>query len=111
MTFRFRVAPGAEAQIRDAANWWIENRPKAPEAFAEDLERAFEIIWLPATGEPVSHSRLKGLRRLLMGRVRYSTVSTTTLIKSGKPSKSWRFGIRAEALRPRSRRDEVEKNV
>ena len=72
MTYRFRVAPGAEAQIRDAANWWIENRPKAPEAFAEDLERAFEIISsLPGTGEPVSHSRLKGLRRLLMGRVRY----------------------------------------
>jgi len=110
LTYRFRVAPGAEAQIRDAANWWIENRPKAPEAFAEDLERAFEIISsLSGTGEPVSHSRLKGLRRLLMGRVRYC--STTTLIKSGKPSKSWRFGIRAEALRPRSRRDEVEKNV
>ena len=72
MTYRFRVAPGAEAQIRDAANWWIENRPKAPEAFAEDLERAFEIISsLPGTGEPVVHSRLKGLRRLLMGRVRY----------------------------------------
>ena len=72
MTYRFHVAPGAEAQIRDAANWWIENRPKAPEAFAEDLERAFEIISsLPGTGEPVSHSRLKGLRRLLMGRVRY----------------------------------------
>lgn len=72
MTYRFRVAPGAEAQIRDAVNWWIENRPKAPEAFAEDLERAFEIISsLPGTGEPVSHSRLKGLRRLLMGRVRY----------------------------------------
>ena len=53
MTYRFRVAPGAESQIRDAANWWIENRPKAPEAFAEDLERAFEIISsLPGTGEP-----------------------------------------------------------
>jgi len=72
LTYRFRVAPGAEAQIRDAANWWIENRPKAPEAFAEDLERVFEIISsLPGTGEPVFHSRVKGLRRLLMGRVRY----------------------------------------
>jgi plasmid stabilization system protein ParE len=72
LTYRFHVAPSAEAQIRDAANWWIENRPKAPEAFAEDVERAFEIISsLPGTGEPVFHSRLKGLRRLLMGRVRY----------------------------------------
>ena len=44
-----------------------------------------------------------------MGRVRY--FSTTTLIKSGIPSKSWRFGIRAEALHPRSRRDEYEPRI
>jgi plasmid stabilization system protein ParE len=50
----------------------LENRPKAPRAFEEDLAKAFDLMTLlPRTGEPVRHSRIVELRRLLMGRVRY----------------------------------------
>lgn len=72
MSYRLRVSPKAESQIRVAADWWLENRPKAPAAFAEEIERAFELIrTLPSVGEPVGHRRLSGLRRVLLGRVRY----------------------------------------
>lgn len=72
MRYRLRVAPRAEAQIRDAAQWWLENRPQAPLAFAEDIEEAFGLISrLPRAGQPVRHAQIDGLRRLLLGRVRY----------------------------------------
>ena len=72
MKFRLRVASRAEKQIREAADWWLENRRKAPRAFSEDLEKAFDLITsLPRAGEPVRHPRLSGLRRLYLQRVRY----------------------------------------
>jgi len=72
VSYQLRIAPAAESQIRDAARWWLSNRPKAPDAFAEDLEKAFGLISaLPGAGEAVQHPRVNGLRRLLMGRVRY----------------------------------------
>ena len=72
MRLRLRVAPRAEAQIREAAEWWSQNRFKAPRAFAEDLEKAFDLITLlPGAGQPVPHPEIDQLRRLLMGRVRY----------------------------------------
>lgn len=59
-------------QIRTAAEWWRQHREKAPDAFADDLERGLELIaLLPSVGEPVPHSRLTSIRRLLLGRVRY----------------------------------------
>jgi len=70
--YRLRVAPRAAAQIREAADWWLANRPKAPHAFEEDLEKAFALVSsLPLAGQTVRHSRIAGIRRVLMGRVRY----------------------------------------
>ncbi len=72
MRYRLRVAPRAEEQIRDSEQWWLENRPKAPLAFEEDLGKAFDLLSsLPRAGQKVHHSRIGGLRRVLMGRVRY----------------------------------------
>ena len=72
MSFTFKVAPSADHQIREAAAWWLEHRTKAPHAFAEDLEAAFDLIEeLAFIGEPVAHSRIAGLRRILLGRARY----------------------------------------
>ncbi len=72
MRYGLRVAPRAAAQIREAAEWWFANRPKAPHAFEEDLEKAFGLVTsLPQAGQKVRHSRFGGLRRVLMGRVRY----------------------------------------
>lgn len=50
----------------------MANRDKAPEAFAEEIERAFDMIRrLPSAGEPVLHSTVVGARRLLLGRIHY----------------------------------------
>ena len=72
MSYRFAVAPRAASQIRAAARWWKQNRPKAPSALVDDLESAYELIAsLPNAGEQVSHPTNPGLRRLYLGRVRY----------------------------------------
>lgn len=72
MIYRLEVSPVAESQIREAAAWWLENRRKAPQAFSEDLERAFRLVTsMPNSGEPVRHEEHQGIRRLLMSRVRY----------------------------------------
>ena len=72
MSFTFKVGHEAEEQIRSAAEWWIEHRTKAPNAFTEDLEAAFDLIeQMPFIGQPVPHPRIAGLRRILLGRIRY----------------------------------------
>lgn len=72
MSYRIRIAPAAAEQIRAANAWWLANRQTAPEAFAEEIQRGFEFISaLPNAGEPVAHRHLPGLRRLLLGRIRY----------------------------------------
>ncbi len=37
------VASAAEA-ISEAAEWWVANRPKAPNAFRDDFEAALKLI-------------------------------------------------------------------
>lgn len=72
MSYRLQVSRRAESQIRVAADWWLKNRSKAPEAFAEEIARAFDLIRaLPSVGEPVAHPSLKGVRRVLLERVQY----------------------------------------
>ena len=80
MSFQIRVSARASAQIRVAAGWWLENRPKAPEAFAEEIERGFELLRaFPSTGQHVPHSRLDGVHRILLARVRYHLYYTVSL--------------------------------
>jgi plasmid stabilization system protein ParE len=72
LIYRLQVSRRAESQIRVAADWWLENRPKAPEAFSEEIERAFDLVRaLPSVGEPVAHPKLRGVRRVFLGRIRY----------------------------------------
>lgn len=72
MTYTLRVSRRAARHIRAASTWWLENRDKAPSAFADDLDDAFRLIAeLPRTGEPVHHSKLASARRLLLARTRY----------------------------------------
>ena len=50
----------------------VEKRPKARDACVEEIERGFDLISsLPGVGEPVAHKRIQGIRRLLLGRIRY----------------------------------------
>lgn len=72
MTYRIRFEPRAVAEIIAARQWWLANRPVAPEAFDEEFDRARDFIRsMPHAGQPVRSSRLPELRRVLLGRIRY----------------------------------------
>ena len=54
-----RVVGTAARAIIEAAEWWAPNRPKAPEAFAEELERALQLVAAqPAIGARAQNTKL-----------------------------------------------------
>ena len=66
------VSDLAQAQIRVADEWWRENRPKASNAIAEELDRASVLISLqPQIGARATNLSLPGVRRLHLARIRY----------------------------------------
>lgn len=72
MRARIKVSKRAAEQIRSATRWWLRHRDKAPEALAEEVERAFELIQvLPHSGQRLPHPTISHLRRLLLARVHY----------------------------------------
>jgi plasmid stabilization system protein ParE len=67
-----KVTRRASEEIQDAARWWLANRPKAQEAFAEDLRGAFDLVARqPAIGARAAGIRFKGIRRIHLSRIRY----------------------------------------
>ncbi len=67
-----RVTKRAQGQIDRAAQWWDQNRDLAPEAFDEDLAKAFLLLSTqPGVGAPVLNTRAEGVRRLHLARIRY----------------------------------------
>jgi plasmid stabilization system protein ParE len=67
-----RITRRAEAEISRADRWWRENRSAAPLAVREDLKGAFNLLLRqPGVGVKVGNSRLSGVRRLHLGRIRY----------------------------------------
>jgi plasmid stabilization system protein ParE len=66
------VSDLAKTQIRTAEQWWRLNRPKAPNAIREELERASSLISVqPEVGARARNISLPGVRRLHLARVRY----------------------------------------
>jgi ParE-like toxin of type II ParDE toxin-antitoxin system len=66
------VSELAAAQVRAAEAWWRLNRPKAPDALREELERASALIALqPQIGAQARNAMLSGVRRLHLARIRY----------------------------------------
>jgi hypothetical protein len=66
------VSDLAKAQIRTAEKWWRRNRPKAPNAIREELERASLLISVqPEVGARAQNIALPGVRRVHLARVRY----------------------------------------
>jgi plasmid stabilization system protein ParE len=62
----------ARRQIAEAGAWWRKNRPKAPEAFREELERAFELlVHHPDVGVQIEGTEFMGVRRIHLNRVHY----------------------------------------
>ena len=74
MTFPLpiRVSRRAAAQIEEAAEWWAQNRPAAPRAVQQELERAFSLLAIqPDLGARALNTRLQGVRRLHLSRIHY----------------------------------------
>jgi len=67
-----RIVASAGKAILDAAEWWVANRPKAPDAFTVELERAIQILASqPLIGARARNIKLAGIRRLHLPRVHY----------------------------------------
>jgi plasmid stabilization system protein ParE len=66
------VLPRAQRHIAANAGWWRENRDKAPSAFDNDLERAYDLVLThPEVGVVVGNTRRRGARRLHLERIHY----------------------------------------
>jgi plasmid stabilization system protein ParE len=67
-----KITPRAEEQMQKAASWWLANREAAPDALKEELRLAFDFISRhPGVGTLATNTRLKGVRRIYLSRVRY----------------------------------------
>ena len=69
---KLRVSPRALNQIEEAAQWWAGNRPAAPNAIHHDVAEMLTVLWAqPGIGAPARRSGAKGVRRVILPRVRY----------------------------------------
>lgn len=69
---RIQVTRNAAAQIEEAAVWWAKNRPLAPGAIEEELERSFALLAVqPAIGALARSDQLHGVRRVHLSRIHY----------------------------------------
>lgn len=72
MALRVKVSARAALQIRQAAEWWAENRPAAPGAVRTDVGDALSLLAeQPGIGTHHDGARTQGVRRLFVGRIRY----------------------------------------
>jgi plasmid stabilization system protein ParE len=79
--YRVELSPEALEQGQAIRAWWIENRPAAPDLFADELGAAIRKLGaVPRVGAPYEATTLREMRRVLMSRTRYhvTTRSTTT---------------------------------
>lgn len=66
------VVNSAGRAIKEASEWWIANRPKAPDAFREELERALQLIAShPFVGARAQNISLTNVRRVHLARIHY----------------------------------------
>jgi len=69
---RIEITDNAQAQISNAAAWWAENRPAAPDTIGEELDRILDLLRVqPAIGTLARRATLSGVRRVTLSRVRY----------------------------------------
>lgn len=67
-----KATPRAAAEIRRASAWWRANRPAAPLALVEDLERALKLVAAqPGIGARARNAKKEAVRRLLLSRTGY----------------------------------------
>jgi len=62
----------ANRQIAEASDWWQANRSKAPQAFEEAIERAFNLLsFQPNVGVKVRSTRFAEVRRIHLSPIHY----------------------------------------
>jgi len=67
-----RIVSSAARPTAEAAEWWAANRPKAPDAFVTEFERALQLIASqPAIGARAINVKLAGVRRVHLARVHF----------------------------------------
>ncbi len=72
MSARIWFSPEARAQARDAAIWWRDNRPKAPQLLARELKHYLQLLSdTPNLGRSFEHSDIPNLLRVLLPRTKY----------------------------------------
>ena len=69
---QLQVSRDAQTQIEEAAAWWAKNRPLAPGAVRQDLDRILGLLSLePSIGARARRATLQGVRRVTLSRIRY----------------------------------------
>ncbi len=69
---RIEITDDAATQIAAAVAWWAENRPAAPGAVLEDLDRILDLLCVqPAMGTRARRATLSGVRRVTLSRIRH----------------------------------------
>ena len=69
---RIEITEKAQAQISVASAWWAENRPAAPGAIREELDRILGLLRVqPEIGTIARRATLSGVRRVTLSRIRY----------------------------------------
>ena len=70
--YTYRLAAQASEQIAEADAWWRINRPAAPDAVCDAVDRALDdLTTFPETGARATNARLPGVRKVYLKRVRY----------------------------------------
>ena len=69
---RVEITDTAQAHITVAAAWWAENRPAAPDAISQELDRILGLLCVqPEIGTSARRVTLSGVRRVTLSRIRY----------------------------------------
>lgn len=69
---RMEFTSDARSQIVAAADWWRANRPAAPDAVFEELDRILRLLVVqPGLGARARQATLSGVRRVLLSRIHY----------------------------------------
>ena len=69
---RIEITEKAQTQISVASAWWTENRPAAPGAIREELDRILGLLRVrPEIGTIAGRPTLSGVRRVTLSRIRY----------------------------------------
>jgi hypothetical protein len=80
---RVRFTATAQEHVGREQAWWLANRDY-PDVFADELERALEIVSrLPSAGSPYPSSPVPGVRRLYLRRTNlhaYYTFDTREVV-------------------------------